>query len=181
MAYYTQSDPVYTFNMSFAPTATLDPSSVSFSFVLVYPKGKGPTFTVDPELPALNGVGVGGIYASYTPSATLSGETTTTTPSGFQSTGLTWVTRTVTVTFTRIGSVGSRTCAGINMSGWTLATDVASGSQAQVSASIVTNAACVPVPGSTVVHKFTQTETNQTKAPYNANISDNNNDPIWTY
>lgn len=178
-AYYTRSADSFTYNLSFKATTLNDPASISYTYVLTYPKGKGPSFTVDPENPLLNGVGVGGTYASYTPSATVSSETSVSAPSGYN-TSVTWVQRTIVLTFTRIGSVGSTICAGMNLDNWTLGSTPATGSEAQVVAKTTTNPTCFDTPSSTEAYKFTDENTSQSASPYNADINTNSNDAIWT-
>lgn len=144
-----------------------------------YPSGKGPAFTVDPNFPELNGVGVGGSFASYTPSATVSSETSASAPAGFDTTA-TWKQRTIVVTFKRIGSVGGTICAGMNLEHWSLGSTPDQGSQAQVLAKTITSPSCTDTPNSTEAYKFTDSDTNQTASLYTADISTNSNNAIWT-
>lgn len=178
-ANYERDADSFVYNMSFKPTTLNDPASISYTFVLTYPSGKGPAFTVDPDFPELNGVGVGGSFASYTPSATVSSETSASAPAGFDTT-VTWKQRTIVVTFKRIGSVGGTICAGMNLEHWSLGSTPAQGSQAQVVAKTTTSPACTDTPNSTEAYKFTDSDTNQTASPYTADISTNSNDAIWT-
>lgn len=160
----------YTYNISYPDLGEDAPRELNYIFEVTYPDGKGPDFS---------NLQLGGYAYGWSPEAVASAETTVEAPDGFESTGITWKRRTVTVTYTGVGCCPGQICSGLNLNNWSLTTDVATGSQAMVSATTEVAGACAPTPYSRDSHKWTNSTADQTALPYNADIDDSSNRPIW--